>query len=222
MNDGNLLLIFVRFPERGVVKTRLIGDLGEERALSFYRSFVADTIVLAHQTGYPSVVFFHPPETENQMVDWLGHDLVCEKQQGHDLGERMYGAFEKAFTNHGRVVLIGSDCPDLPPDILHEAFAALRAEDAVIGPSYDGGYYLIGFASGRLLQAPFCGIPWGSNRVYDITVSILKENSLRVHVLPQWHDIDIPDDLEAFRSRHKDLSPGMSMTLDSIMEQLRR
>lgn len=222
MDDGDLLLIFVKFPERGRVKTRLAVELGDERTLSLYRSFAADTIALSHRAGYPSVIFFHPPEAESHMVDWLGGELVYKRQRGRDLGKRMYGALQKACSTHDRVVLIGSDCPDLPPDILHEAFAALRTKDAVIGPASDGGYYLIGFASDRLFQAPFLHVPWGSNLVYDITLGILKENGLRVHVLSQWRDIDVLDDLEAFHTRHKDLSPGVSATFDCIQERLRR
>jgi len=77
------------------------------------------------------------------------------------------------------------------------------------------------FASGRLLQAAFVRIPWGSPQVYIMTLNILRENNLRVHVLPQWHDIDVMNDLETFRSRHPDLPPGTSMTLDTIREYLR-
>ena len=128
----------------------------------------------------------------------------------------MYAALCAASSDARRVVLIGSDCPGLPPEILHEAFAGLDAHDAVIGPASDGGYYLIGFTSAAILSAPFSGIRWGHPAVFRSTMDVLHEHGVDVHVLPPWNDVDDYGDLESFFVSRKDLPAGTLCTVDFL------
>jgi len=215
MNEQRLL-VFVRLPEIGKVKTRLARTMGDEAALALYRCFVADTLALARQSAYPFTVCFHPPEAHRAVTEWLGTDASYMPQTGGDVGERMYAAFCTALSDARRVVLIGSDIPGLPPEMLHEAFASLDAHDAVIGPASDGGYYLIGFTAASILPASFSGIAWGSPAVFRSTMDILHEHDVDVHVLPPWNDVDEYGDLESFFASRKDLPVGALYTVDFL------
>jgi len=98
-----------------------------------------------------------------------------------------------------RVVLIGSDIPDLSLEFIEEAFHSLQEKDAVIGPSLDGGYYLIGFKDKSFSPQVFKGIPWSTERVFDETMKIFKQGSLAVHTLQPLRDIDTIGDLQNLR-----------------------
>ncbi len=214
--DDQRLLVFVKFPEKGKVKTRLARAIGDEAALALYKCFVADTLALSRRAAYPTTVCFHPAEAGSAVAGWLGTDVSCMAQKGRDLGERMYGAFCAALSAARRVVLVGSDCPGLPQDVLLEAFAGLETHDVVIGPATDGGYYLIGFTSHAILPAPFRGIDWGGATVFQSTLDALREHNLDVHVLPPWNDLDEHEDLKSFYASRKDLPPGALRTVDFL------
>ena len=222
MDNDERLLIFAKFPEKGAVKTRLGRKTGEETALDLYRCFVRDVIALSRKAGYAPLIFFHPPDAREAMMEWLGGCLAYEAQEGDSLGERMYAAFRRAFRGCRRAVLIGADVPDLPPALVQEAFHSLETHGAVIGPAFDGGYYLIGFSSDRLLPDIFRDLPWGSPLVFELTRSILEERGITLHLLPRWRDIDEYDDLAVFFDRWKDLPQGVLATVDYLRAQRRR
>ncbi len=221
MDSADQLLIFAKFPKIGTVKTRLGKAIGQESAAALYRCFVEDTLAMSRRAGYRPVVFFEPRYARDDMTEWLGVELSYEPQQGDDLGQRMYAAFQKAFTGCERAVLIGTDIPDLRPAVVREAFEGLNSHDAVIGPACDGGYYLIGFSSRSLLPAAFGALPWGTANVFEITLRILKENGLHVHRLPEWPDVDDYDDLKALFDQHRDLPRGRLATIDYLKDHLR-
>lgn len=117
-------------------------------------------------------------------------------QRGENLGERMENCFTEAFTmNFKRVVLVGSDIPSLPLDFIEEAFVSLKENDVVIGPSLDGGYYLIGFKDKTFSSQVFKGIPWSTEKVFEQTMKILEREGLTVHSLKPLRDIDTIEDL---------------------------
>jgi uncharacterized protein len=210
------LLLFVKRPVEGTVKTRLARAIGSEAASALYRCLVSDSLSLARQAGYPTSVFFHPPEGRQAVSEWLGNEFPCLPQEGNDLGERMYAAFQTAFLDAREAVLIGSDIPDLPPPFIREAFESLGSCGAVIGPARDGGYYLIGFSAETILSAPFADMEWGTPTVCQDTMERLGQNGLKVHVLPAWRDLDEYGDLEAFFDAHKDLPEGRLATIDFL------
>lgn len=217
----NRLIVFVKNPVRGAVKTRLAQSIGDKAALDLYRCFVSDILATVRYAGYPALAFFHPPEARGAVENWIGGDIVCVPQKGGDLGQRMLDAFQNVLLQSSRAVLIGSDCPDLPPAFLHEAFDALKTCGAVLGPARDGGYYLIGFSSGRFLPAAFCGIKWSGPEVFEATMRVFRKNGVDVHVLPLWSDIDEFPDLAEVCERQKDLPPGGLKTIDYLRNTFR-
>jgi rSAM/selenodomain-associated transferase 1 len=211
------VVIFVRSPDKGTVKTRLTAVLDEDTALDLYRRFVLDLLRTVSHGNFGLRICFYPAESGKKLADWLGREYVYIAQQGKDLGERMENAFLAAFAEgFQRVALVGSDIPDLSGEIFEEAINALASKDAVIGPAIDGGYYLIGFNSDRFLTEVIKNIDWGTPSVFQRTMSMLHRNRYEVGVLPRWRDIDTYDDLIAFMRNHELTRAGQLLTLDYL------
>ncbi|MDX2120108.1 MAG: TIGR04282 family arsenosugar biosynthesis glycosyltransferase [Gemmatimonadota bacterium] len=193
---GDVLAIFVKSPEPGQVKTRLANEIGPETAATLYRKLgravVADNVATGrHRT----VVWFAPPDQGNQVRSWLSGLPVDEfnAQHGGGLGRRMMGTFRRHLREGARrVVLIGSDCPDVDRAFVRRAFDALDQSDLVLGPSQDGGFYLIG------LTAPVPGlfrrVAWSTPAVLAQTIRNAARLGLRVATLPMLRDIDTVED----------------------------
>jgi rSAM/selenodomain-associated transferase 1 len=195
--DDRCLLFFIRNPERGRVKTRLAASIGDEKALKLYRGFILNILSNINRETFLFYLCFFPADALDSIKQWLGEDYLYTPQIGEDLGERMKNGFTEAFAmNFKRVVLIGSDIPDLPIEFIEEAFTSLKEKDAVIGPSLDGGYYLIGFKEKTFSPQVFKGIPWSTERVFEQTMKILEREGLMVHVLNPLRDIDTIEDLK--------------------------
>lgn len=203
MVPNHAVLLFLRAPEKGKVKTRLARHLGDRQALAIYVRFVEDTLAMLAETGAPVEIFFHPPQQATMVQNWLGNQYTYRPQSGGNLGEKMARAFVRAFENNcERAVLIGTDIPDLPGSIVRDALDALETHDAVIGPATDGGYYLIGFQSRGFLPETFDDIPWGTPAVFTRTQAVFRKHRIRVHRLPEWLDVDDHHDLMAFARRN--------------------
>jgi len=219
MTDTLSILLFIRTPEKGRVKSRLATDLGDEMAVVIYKSFILDILAMLRNGPYPFTLCVHPPDSREALVDWFGPALTCVPQEGNDLGEKMKNAFVRSFSGQTeRAVLIGSDIPDLPMAIIDEAFVALDTCDAVIGPTSDGGYYLVGFRRDSFLPGVFEGIPWGTESVYEKTLGLFHGAGYRVHVLPEWHDIDTAGDLKSLFARNEHSAFRESRTMSFIRE----
>lgn len=191
------IMIFARAPVAGHVKTRLAINMDETDVVNLYRHFVVDILFKIKSSGLPHKIFYDPPGTEHLMTDWLGEDNDFVLQKGKDLGERMKNAFMEAFDNNiSRAVIIGTDFPDLPEAYIMDAFSRLEKNNAVIGPTVDGGYYLIGFNSDSFLPEVFTNMPWGTGTVFEKTMEMFNKLNLSVHVLPEWRDVDTFDDLK--------------------------
>jgi hypothetical protein len=217
MAHDQCIVMFVKNPERGMVKSRLASSVGDEVALDLYRCFVRDLMVMMTRTGYPYVIFFHPPDSRKKIAHWLGDTHVLLPQRGNDLGERMKHAFLTIFSQSYRhVLLIGSDSPDLPGTLIDEAFSSLRDHGAVIGPSLDGGYYLIGFRADTFLPEVFEGMPWSTPEVFRRTIDILQEKGFLFRILPQWMDVDTFDDLKTLYVNNRGASFAGSATMRHI------
>jgi len=192
------ILFFVKFPERGQVKTRLAAAFGDDAALTLYQSFVAHLQITLNTCGRPWTIYYAPAEARDRMRAWLGTGNTYTAQRGSDLGERMMNAFQDAFrTGVEQAILIGSDVPAITEDILNEGLRSLQHSEAVVGPAMDGGYYLIGFNANSFQPQAFEHIEWSTDTVFERTMDILSRRGQRVHVLPTLRDIDTPDDLEA-------------------------
>lgn len=196
-NTTRCIAIFSRAPVNGRVKTRLSKDLDETVVVNLYKNFVLDILQKIKSSKIQYKIFYDPPDTKNVMVEWLGADNEFILQQGSDLGERMKNVFNTMFEDSiSSAVIIGTDFPDLPVKHLFEAFDGLKKSNAVIGPTFDGGYYLIGFNKDSFLSHAFDHMPWGSNTVFKDTMALLNKTNLSVHVLPVWRDVDTYDDLK--------------------------
>ena len=181
------------------MKTRLAATVGDDVALSLYRSFLLSTLSTLQSGNFPFYICFHPDNSLKGLMAWLGEHYEYMPQRGKDLGERMKNGFIETFaTGFKRVVLIGSDIPDLPLPCIEEAFTFLGEKDAVIGPAYDGGYYLVGFREEAFTPQVFEGITWGTESVFEDTIKILNQKRQSVHILPPWRDIDTIKDLKGF------------------------
>jgi hypothetical protein len=200
--SGAILVLFARPAVPGEVKSRLAASLGEALALDLYLAFLRDSIELLHRVSprgiRPAIAWAAPvPGSGAALGDGLGGVEVLV-QEGEDLGQRMSNCIAELLSRgHDRVVLIGADTPSLPLETLYLAFDKLRDRDLVLGPSRDGGYYLLGARS--VVPEIFRGIPWGTDRVLVETLRILKILGMAPFLLPAWSDVDTIEDLERLR-----------------------
>ncbi|MBS3755312.1 MAG: TIGR04282 family arsenosugar biosynthesis glycosyltransferase [Desulfobacterales bacterium] len=199
LDESKCLIVFVKAPVRGTVKTRLAEDLGDSGAVRLYRALVEDLLATIYRMNINLRIFYHPGKHEALMRKWLGADAPLFVQQGADLGQRMHHALGcTAAEGFRSVVLIGSDIPGLNDQIINNAFSLLGAYPAVIGPAVDGGYYLIGFRAGCIFMGAFTGIDWGTPNVLEKTLQRFRQKGKETPLLPSLRDIDTRADLQAF------------------------
>ncbi len=200
------LIVFTRYPEAGRVKTRLIPALGEKGAEILYRKMVEMTMAQARAFGGEVEVHFSGG-SHQLMRSWLGEQLQYRKQKGTILGDRLYNAVVEAFDeNNSKVVVIGTDCPGLTTGHIERAFNLLDRSDLVLGPAFDGGYYLIGLK--KVVKELFSGIKWGSDLVYRQTIEAAERANLRIAELEKLADIDCPSDLPFLAEIKNNLNPN--------------
>ena len=199
--DGCIIL-FVKYPEPGRVKHRLTPPFPSEVAAELYRNFILDHLITLGRLSVPLRIYFTPASSEAQFRQWLGNDRTYVPQEGGDLGERMKNAFLDVFSEgFERAVLMGSDLPDLPGRIIRDSLLSLDTYDSVVGPSQDGGYYLIGFRDSTFTHEVLDSIPWSTDTVLDSTLSILVRLRRTTYMLEYWNDVDTFSDLRELLHR---------------------
>lgn len=200
------LIVFLRFPEPGKAKTRLIPELGAEGAASLAHELTEralDVAEAAAAAGNIDVSVWYTGCDEIRAQEIAPGDFSYHEQSGENLGSRMSSAFEATFREgYEQVALIGTDCPELDESIINEALEVLTDADVALGPTTDGGYYLIALRT----RAPslFEEIEWGSTTVFEATVKAAANLGLTVEALPLLWDVDRPEDLidyELFKTR---------------------
>lgn len=209
MNQERCLVIFVKYPEKGKVKSRLVLGDDDGHVADLYHCFIEDLLGRVSSGDYRFLIAFEPPEKEKDFIEHFGKGFSYMPQTGADLGKRMHNAFACCFAEGFRsVVLIGSDSPDLPLEIIEEAFDSLKSYKAVIGPTWDGGYYLIGFSKDSFSEVFFENIVWSTDSVYAETIRRFEQEGISFRVLPKWRDIDTVNDLKALLKdcEHSDFS----------------
>lgn len=192
------ILFFVKYPEPGMVKTR-IGEMSSpEAAAEFYRIFVEEQFAQLRAECEADIIVFHSPESAGgDMADWLGPETRYVGQKGKDIGWRMENAFREAFLmGYERAVLVGSDIPGLSCDILAAALEGVDADTAAIGPTEDGGYYLIGFHRTGFVPEVFRKMEWSVESVFAETVARLGAKAKKCAGMPQLDDLDTIEDVE--------------------------
>jgi rSAM/selenodomain-associated transferase 2/rSAM/selenodomain-associated transferase 1 len=191
------LIIFTRYPEPGKVKTRLIPVLGKEGAASLHQAMTERTLMWAKSLSRkkPDLIeIWFEGGNRQRMEEWLGPEFNYFPQGGGDLGERMARAFQENFQRGKKeVVLVGADCPELTTFHGQAAFDALKNHDLVLGPTNDGGYYLIGLK--RMVPKIFRSVAWGTDTVHHETQERAKNKGISVKNLNILHDVDVPQDL---------------------------
>ena len=204
----NALILFARDPVVGQVKTRLNPFLDPQTIFDLYLCFLADSIDTLCLVESADRFVGIKPSNLSGYFDRLDPSCAISVfvQEGQDLGERMQNAFASRFAEgYGKVVIIGADSPSLPTKYIHQAFASNR--DVVLGPSVDGGYYLIGMC-GNVVDL-FEGVTWGGNTVLEQTRERLEGSGASLELLPTWYDVDRPEDLK-FLKTHLELMAAAS------------
>lgn len=196
MQTQNGLIIFIKNPEKGKVKTRLAASVGEEKALEIYNFLLKKTHEIVANLNCKKYVFYSDKIAKNDI--WESAIFEKKLQKGQDLGERMLNAFTEIFAIEGikNVAIIGSDCPSLKPQFIENAFAELRYNSFVIGPAYDGGYYLL--AMRQLCEEVFEQIIWSGDRVFSDTLKKINKMVKTHYLLPPLPDIDTLEDWELY------------------------
>lgn len=195
------LIICSRYPQAGRSKTRLIPYIGAQQAALLQKRMTEKLLVeadtLYHRTQIPSSLFYSDG-SPFLMQEWLGKRHFVEQHDG-DLGQRMEHAFRYMFSlGYSRIILVGSDIPALNTHLLESAFNTLENHDTVLGPTEDGGYYLIGIkkdAFPHLSKALFHNIPWSTKTVFSLSSMQIREAGYSLTCLPTLRDIDHYSDL---------------------------
>jgi rSAM/selenodomain-associated transferase 1 len=187
---ARLLFVFAKEPRPGSVKTRMCPPLSAEQAARCHTAFLGDLLARVKDGADAHVVLAATPDRSAPFLAAVAkeHGIELAAQGPGDLGTRMTAAFERARCERADAVVIGSDSPDLPMEFIESAFHAVAAGPVVLGPSDDGGFYLIGRRPGTGLELE--GIPWGGPSVLEETLARARATKLSVRLLPWWYDVD--------------------------------
>ena len=188
-----LLIIFVKNPQLGKVKTRLAATMGDQQALDIYLKLLEYTVAITRELAVEKVVYYS--EFIDQQDHWPSDIYLKQLQVAGDLGIKMKAAFEWGFqSGYKEICIIGSDCLELTPEIIMSGFQALDSHDAVLGPTIDGGYYLMGLK--QLHHTLFVDKEWGTHTVGAATRDDLNELNLSYSLLETLTDVDHEEDLD--------------------------
>ena len=194
----NALILFARDPILGKVKTRLSPFLADDVILNLYTCFLQDSLDnIGKVENVDRFVGVAPSNESGFFTGTLGSDIRMFVQEGENLGDKMRWAIQDRFTEgYEKVVIIGSDSPSLPASYINKAMSSDK--DMVLGPSTDGGYYLIGMC-GKVVEV-FKDVTWGTETVLQETCEHLVQNGASLDLLPVWYDVDTPEDLKFFKT----------------------
>ena len=224
------VIVFAKNPIPNAVKTRLIPTLSPEQAATLYTAFLTDWCeTLAELSDVDLVIAYTPADAQPDLQALIGDAAIYIPQVGIDLGERLTSATQWA-AEHGwtKILLVGSDSPTLPISYISQALTLLDSRNIVIGPSTDGGYYLIGFSVETLattIPYVFEDIAWSTAEVFQQTVARVHAAAVTLGLLPPWYDIDRAADL-AFLQAHISAmrlagDPVQAVRTESLLAELR-
>jgi uncharacterized protein len=188
------LAVFLKAPRLGTVKTRLAAEIGDRHALRLYRVMASRTLAAAQDAGLDATIWFAPADAAREMRLWLGEHWDLRPQASGDLGARLAAAEQSVARGRGWLA-IGADCPRLDAALLREAGAIVARNEIVLGPSEDGGYYLIGGPTP--LPPVFASMPWSTSAVLAETRARLSRSGLAWRELPTLRDVDTAADARA-------------------------
>ena len=208
MSATRRLLLFTKPAREGRVKTRLIGDLTAAEAAALHAAFLDDLVDRLREGDFELQLAWALDAEDELPAGGV-------RQQGDDLGERLYRALSEGSRDGSRVMALGSDHPTLPLTLIHEAFERLeKGAEVVLGPAEDGGYYLIALQPHAVDPGLFRGIPWSTGRVLSETLE--RCGQLAVELLPPASDVDTPEDLRRLAERMSSDDLGCPRTRDLL------
>jgi rSAM/selenodomain-associated transferase 1 len=188
------LAVFLKAPRPGRVKTRLAAAIGDRQALRLYRVLAGRTLAAVRESGLDSTIWFTPPDAGAEMRRWLGEQWDLRPQASGDLGARLDAAQHAVPRGRGWIA-IGGDCPRLDAELLLVAAAVVARGEIALGPTADGGYYLIGGETP--LPPVFEGVPWSTDGVLAETRARLLRSGVPWRELPTLRDVDTAEDARA-------------------------
>jgi rSAM/selenodomain-associated transferase 1 len=194
------IIVMLKAPRAGTVKTRLTTLLSQESAATLAACFVQDTIAKAKSVAAHVIVAYAPADSRREIETLLPDNLHWIEQRGQDLGARLEAVTAEAAANFAPFVVLGTDSPTLPAAFISEALRALAANecDVALGPADDGGYYLIGLR--QFVPDLFQNIEWSTSLAYEQTARNATLLNQRILRLPVWYDVDTPLDLLRLRA----------------------
>jgi uncharacterized protein len=187
------LVIMAKAPRRGVVKTRLAGSLPPDAILGLYRCFLEDTLELAQSLDGIETAMMSPAGDVEELSSIAGRGVRVVAQTGNGLAAALTAVFEHFAVDGRRVVAFNSDSPHLPLSILQQAFEALTSCDLVVGPTYDGGYYLVGATAHH--PDLFASAALGTTSALETLLARAASLKLSVRFTDTFYDIDVAADL---------------------------
>jgi uncharacterized protein len=192
--DNRVLVIMAKAPRPGAVKTRLTSSLPIEAVIAFYRCLLDDTLALARSLGGVEVCIMCPESDVNELAGLAGHGARVVAQRGDGLAAGLTSVFAHFSANRpGLTIAFNSDSPHLPRSVLESAFETLAAHDLVVGPTHDGGYYLVGAKASHPML--FAGDGMGTASALERLWSRARALDLSVGFVDPFYDIDVADDL---------------------------
>jgi rSAM/selenodomain-associated transferase 1 len=193
-NSERVLVIMAKAPRPGGVKTRLVPSLPLEAVTAFYRCLLDDTLSLARSLGGVEVAIMCPESDVEELASLAGDGVRAIAQKGEGLAAGLTSVFAHFAAGHPRrTIAFNSDSPHLPPSVLEQAFEILAAHDVVVGPTHDGGYYLVGAKASH--PALFTGDGMGTSTAMERLLSRARALQLSVGFADPFYDIDVADDL---------------------------
>jgi rSAM/selenodomain-associated transferase 1 len=193
-DNDRVLVIMAKAPRSGAVKTRLSTTFSPQAATDFYRCLLSDTLALAQSLRDVDVAIMSPPSDAAELTQLAGDSATVVAQQGEGLVAGLTSVFAHFANGHQRrVIAFNSDSPHLPPHVLESAFAMLSEHDVVVGPTRDGGYFLVGAKAFH--PALFMGDGMGTNGALERLISNVRTLGLSVAFADPFYDIDVADDL---------------------------
>ncbi len=214
------IAVFAKEPVPWAVKTRLSPPLDGKQAARFAAAFIKDTISMVDSMDEfkNKVLYYYPSSGAGYFEKITGHKWDLKLQEGRGLGERLSAAFDSILKKNGPpAVIVGTDSPGLPISFLRASIRALKRSDIVIGPSRDGGFYLIGIS--RYFPGLLENIRWSTSNAFSDLINNINSLNLTFHILPEWFDIDNMEDLCFFIKKMKDIDKKFCHHIKQLLSE---
>lgn len=218
------LIVFLKFPELGKVKTRLAQKLGNKFATEFYKISTENTFTICDELqkeNVSTVLFSSEKENIEKIRNWTNGRFHIKPQIGKNLGQRMWKAFEEVLNaSPGKTIIIGTDLPDISKKIILKAFNYLDEFNIVLGPANDGGYYLLGMNQNH--EELFETIPWSTSEVLQTTINSIEKLKLKYKLLEPLDDIDTGENLINWLENYDQNNPKNRTLYEKISDLIKQ